>query len=169
MNYVVVIAALLMVLTTGQDLSLAQKRDSDARESLKGLPGVTVLIEGIKEDAQADGLSTEAVRTAVELTLRSSGIRILTASEGIATPPAPLLYVNIGTVKSPEGHYAYDVTVQLSQHVALLRRQTIIRGITWQSAGVVGMTPRSQIQKVITTVEREVKVFANDFLTVNPQ
>src|SRR5215831_8551620 len=82
MKYVVVIAALLMVLTTGQDLSLAQKRDSDARESLKGLPGVTVLIEGIKEDAQADGLSTEAVRTAVELALRSSGIRILTASEG---------------------------------------------------------------------------------------
>ena len=53
------------------DLSLAHPANPDQRESLRGLPGVQVLIEDIRPDAQADGLSQEAIRTAVELILRS--------------------------------------------------------------------------------------------------
>ena len=76
------------------DLSLAHAASPDQRESLRGLPGVQVLIEDIRPNAQADGLSQEAIRTAVELILRSSGIRVLTQSERSEMPSKPYLYVH---------------------------------------------------------------------------
>ena len=72
MRYVVM--AMLMTLIC-LDLSVAQTRDQQ-RDSLQGLRGVEVVIESLRPDAQADGLSQEAIRTAVELILRSKGIRV---------------------------------------------------------------------------------------------
>jgi len=77
MRYVV--TAMILVLTC-LGPSLVQATTSSERESLRRLPGVHVVIEDIQADAQADGLSEEAIRTAVELILRSSGIRLLTVS-----------------------------------------------------------------------------------------
>ena len=44
------------------DLSTAQAGAPGERESLAGLPGVMVVIERIRPDAQADGLSEEAIQ-----------------------------------------------------------------------------------------------------------
>ena len=43
--------------------------------SLKGLDGVETLIEQLEPNVIADGLNENSIRTAVELTLRSNGIR----------------------------------------------------------------------------------------------
>ena len=83
MRYVVM--AMLMTLIC-LDLSVAQTRDQQ-RDSLQGLRGVEVVIESLRPDAQADGLSQEAIRTAVELILRSKGIRSLLNQRVSARPP----------------------------------------------------------------------------------
>ncbi|MGH7183037.1 MAG: hypothetical protein ACREJN_13800, partial [Nitrospiraceae bacterium] len=88
MRYVVM--AVLMVLTC-LDLSLAQAEITDNHESLRGLPGVFVVTEKIAQDAQTDGLSQEAIDTAVELILRSNGIRILTKEQFFTMPSVPVL------------------------------------------------------------------------------
>ena len=65
MRYVVMAMMLAFVCL---DLSPAHAANPDQRESLRGLPGVQVLIEDMRPDAH------EAIRTVVELILRSSGI-----------------------------------------------------------------------------------------------
>jgi hypothetical protein len=152
MRYVLI--AILMALIC-LDVSMAQTRDQQ-RDSLQGLQGVEVVIESLRPDAETDGLSQEAIRTAVELILRSRGIRVLTRSESLRTPAAPYLY-------------AYAVTVEVMQKVSLAQRsQQTMSATTWEKGGV-GTTSHSNIRMVIDSVESKVKEFANDFLAANPR
>ena len=48
---------------------------------LKGLYGVSIIINDIEKDAEGDGLRKADIQTAVELKLRQSGIKILTSEE----------------------------------------------------------------------------------------
>ena len=63
MRYVVMA---MMVAFVCLDLSPTHAANPDQRESLRGLPGVQVLVEDIRPDAQADGLSQEAIRTGTD-------------------------------------------------------------------------------------------------------
>ena len=165
MRYVVM--AMLMTLIC-LDLSVAQTRDQQ-RDSLQGLRGVEVVIESLRPDAQADGLSQEAIRTAVELILRSKGIRVLTQSESLSTPAAPYLYVKVSTYNHSSDLYAYAVTVDVMQKVSLAQRpQHMMSATTWER-GAVGTTGHSNIRMVIDSVESKVKEFASDFLAANPR
>lgn len=158
----------LLIALSCPDTSTAQAPRSGERESLRGLPGVGVVIETIKPDAQKDGLSEDSIRTGVELILRSSGIRVLTQSEVLVTPPVPLLYVNVTTQKSELGLYAYSVQVRLTQKVSLVHRPMHeVWASTWQT-GEIGLVGTQRIGGIVTTIESDIKQFANDFLTANP-
>lgn len=163
-----ILMAIVMALTCF-NLSTAQATPLEQLESLRGLPGVALVVEDIGPDVQADGLSEEAVRTAVELILRSSGIRILTQSEMLKTPSTPYLYVQVGTARDGL-QYSVCVLVSLKQLVSLVQRpqHTMLTG-TWRfdSTGYVG---KNNIRQVISNIiEPKVTAFANDFLTVNPR
>ena len=167
MRYVVM--AILMTLTC-LDLSLAQAATPEERESLRGLPGVEVAIDTIKPDAHADGLSEEAIRTAVELILRSSGIRVLTHSEHMGTPSKPWLYVPVHMRKDSSGLYAFHVEVRLYQRMSLIQQpQHTMSAATWMSPYTVGTVGHNKIREIVGSVENLVKAFANDFLAVNPR
>jgi len=168
MRYVVM--AMLMTLIC-LDLSVAQTRDQQ-RDSLQGLRGVEVVIESLRPDAQADGLSQEAIRTAVELILRSKGIRVLTRSESLSTPATPYLYVKVSTYNYSSDLsdlYAYAVTVDVIQKVSLAQRPHYMMSATTWERGAVGTTGHSNIRMVIDSVESKVKEFASDFLAANPR
>ena len=167
MRYVVM--AILMTLT-GFDLSMAQTRDQQ-RESLRGLQGVEVVIEDIKSDAQVDGLSQEAIRAAVELILRSSGIRVLTQSERSETSSKPYLYVHVGTDKTSSGQYSFNSRVELHQAVSLVHRpQQIMLAPTWFPPGKFRTVGQQNMRLwIINSIEPLVREFANDFLAVNPR
>jgi hypothetical protein len=150
------------------NIEVVQALDTGSRESLRGLTGVGVVVEDVSPDAPADGLSQDAIRAAVEQTLRSKGIRILT--ERTRSGSAPYLYVNINTLKEELGLYAYAVNVDFKQVVGLLSTKgKQAWGATW-SASVVGMVRQENLSQVIADgVEPLVKDFANDFLSVNPR
>jgi hypothetical protein len=152
------------------DLSFAQTRDQQ-RESLRGLPGVEVVVDDIKTDAQVDGLSQESIRAAVELILRSKGIRVLAQSERSEMPFKPSLYVSIGTDKQTSGHYSFSVRVELYQSVALVHRsQHIMPAPTWFTPGKLRTVAQQNVRLwIINSIEPLVKEFANDFLAVNPR
>jgi hypothetical protein len=163
MRYGVMITVMILAYV---DLGMAQVSSPIQRESLRYLPGVTLAIEEIEADAKANGLTEEAVYKAVERTLQSSGIPILTQVEGSETPSKPFLYVRVATYKSESGFYAYAVTVALKQLVALAHRpQRKMSASTWEQ-GLIGTGSRNMGQ-VTKTVEDLAKRFANDFLAVN--
>jgi len=168
MRYVVM--AILMALI-GLDLSLADAATPEQRESLRGLQGVEVVIEDIKSDAQADGLSQEALRAAVELILRSRGIRVLTPSERSAMPSKPYLYVHIGTDKNSLGQYAFNARVELHQAVSLVHRpQHIVLAPTWSTPDKFRTVGQQTMRMwIINSIEPLVREFVDDFRAVNPR
>ena len=166
MRYIVMVV--LMALTC-LDRGVAQAVTENDRGSLRGLPGVQVVIENIAKDAEEDGLSGDTIRTAVELILRSSGIQVLTKEERIATLTAAGLYVKAYTTKNNAGLYGYHIGVSLRQRVSLLPSpKNTMYAPTWerQIGGTVGAR---YIKTIVEDIEEIVKAFANDFLAVNPR
>jgi hypothetical protein len=159
---------LIVVALVWENMEAVHALDTGSRESLRGLIGLGVVVEDISPDASADGLSQDAIRTAVEQTLRSKGIRVLT--ERTHSGLTPYLYVNINTLKEELGLYAYAVNVDLKQVVGLLSTKgKQAWGATW-SASVVGMVRQENLGQVIADgVEPLVKDFVGDFLSVNPR
>ncbi len=167
MRYIVI----AMLFLTTLDLGLARAASVRERESLRELPGIYVLIEAMKPDAQADGLSAEAIQTATDHILRASGIRVLTQKEMRDSPEGAVLYVKVSTVKTPVGTYAYSATVELFQETQLVRQPLLgVSGITWRALGIVGSASQDHLRDAIdSAVQPQVKEFANDFQAVNPR
>jgi hypothetical protein len=92
-------------------ISLRRASEYD-RASLRGLSGAALVIEELHPAAIADGLSEDSIRTAVELILRSSGIRILGGN--------PSLCVRVTTSKSRAGYHFYAIQVRFKQKVSLV-------------------------------------------------
>jgi hypothetical protein len=161
----------ILMALTGFDLGLADAATLDQRESLRGLQGVEVVIEDIKSDAQADGLSQEALRAAVELILRSRGIRVLTPSERSEMASKPYLYVHIGTDKNPSGQYAFNARVELHQAVSLVHRsQHILLAPTWSTPDKFRTVGQQTMRMwIVNSIEPLVREFVDDFRAVNPR
>ncbi|HEY6261241.1 MAG TPA: hypothetical protein VIW47_06595 [Nitrospiraceae bacterium] len=168
MRYVVM--AMLMTLT-GFELSLAGAATPEQRESLRGLQGVEVVIEDIKPDAQADGLSQESLRAAVELILRSRGIRVLTQSERSDMPAQPSLSVHLVTDKHSSGQYSFNARVELRQAVSLVSRpQHIVLAPTWSTPDMFRTVGQQNLRLwIINSIEPLVREFVDDFRAVHPR
>ena len=165
------ISLVILALSWVVDNPVHALRDKDARESLKGLPGVAVVIETMTPEEEAAGLSTTQIQTVVELVLRSSGIKVLTKDEQIATPSWPYLYINVHPRKIGNMElYAFSIRVELLQNVSLahLKKKEPISAVTW-SISSVGSVGAAILSTTPSSVEELVKFFANDFLAMNPR
>jgi hypothetical protein len=60
-----------------------------SRQTLRGISGISVVVENLKEQARQGGLHEEDIRTDVELKLRLAGVKVLTAPESTALPGSP--------------------------------------------------------------------------------
>lgn len=143
---------------------------SDSADVLKGAPGVFVLVEPLEKDTEQDGLTTDAVKTDVELKLRQSGITVLTK----AIQPhsfTPTLYININAMKSRSlPLYAYGVNIAYQEDVILRRniKKTVVGTPVWQ-IGMVGMVPQNNLKEVRESTKDLVDRFCNAYLTANPK
>ena len=163
--------------------------DEAERATLKGLPGVEVIVESPHEDQRRAGFDERAFQTDVELKLRRDGIKVLSREQRLATPGKPYLYVNINSLhKKPGSMAAYKIDLRLYQLVRLDRKvdveaicdgNAIIRGYrcidaravgthiaaTW-SKGVVGYGDLSYTRDHVKDLVDE---FINAWLSVNPK
>jgi len=160
---------IMVMALTCLDLRTTQAASPEELDSLRGLPGVRVVIEDIDLDAQEDGLSKEMIRSAVERILGASDIRVLTRTESFKTPPEPHLYVRVTIMANNNSGYALSGVVELHQRVTLFHRpQRKMSTETW-SVRSIGTVGRTQIRSVLSKmIEPQVKEFANDFLAANP-
>ena len=179
-RHVVVLAVLAVLIPAlWAVVRAAEKTDGTApqpklaieqRDTLRGLQGVAVAVEGLEPEVEQLGLTSEALQTDTELQLRQYGIRVLSHQEQLATPGMPYLYVNVN-VKSIETVpiVAVNIQVKLQQHVSLERDPTILcSGTTWETGGVM-MPLRSDLGQVRGGIKDIVAGFINDYLAVNPK
>jgi hypothetical protein len=140
-----------------------------AKETLRGLPGVTVVIEPLQTAAEQDGLTQRELQAEVERQLQAAGIRVLTQDEWRATPGSPYLYVNVSALKKNYGLYAYSIEVCLNQLVSLLRNRDIQEfAETWETREV-GTVGQERLTTVRDSVAAHVNIFIRDYFSVNPR
>lgn len=147
------------------------------RRSLKGLKGVYVLpvtLGGEVEELKKVGLSTETIRTDVELKLRMAGINVISKKEDLyKTSGMPQLSVSIVDAVTvsipPKTGIAFHIDVTLSQSAFLTDGQLTL-ATTW-SQGLIGLG--STDENIVTQIRNFVKDisdrFINAYLSVNPK
>jgi len=140
-----------------------------AKETLRGLQGVTVVIEPLLATTEHDGLSQQQLQSEVERQLQAAGIRVLNKEEWRQTPGAPYLYVNVAALKKSYGLYAYSIEVCLNQLVTLTRAHDIQEfAETWETREV-GTVGKDRLPTVRQSVAAHVNVFIHDYFAVNPR
>jgi hypothetical protein len=133
--------------------------------SLKGLPGVAVLIEDLGEGVEEAGLRRDHLSVTVELRLRAAGIRILNEKEKPLPPGAPTLYLNVNAL--PRGRLmTYAVRVNLLQNVYL---EGSGRHESWAATWDVGYVGVDDAEGIRSQVRDLIDRFCNDFLKANPK
>lgn len=140
------------------------------RNTLTGLPGVRLVVEDIPLDAERDGMTTNGIRTQVELLLGRAGITILDLETWNKTPGKPLLRVAFVAVKNQLGTYGYNLDVQLFQTVQLSRQPSFsVDSATWQVPTMVHLVNVEGLRDNLRQdVEDKVGAFVSSFLAANP-
>ena len=163
------LCGVIILVLSSNGVTVFAEMPERAKETLRGLPGVTVVIEPLHAAAEQDGLTQQALQTEVERQLQTAGVRVLTQDEWRSTPGSPYLYVNVSALKKTYGLYAYSIEVCLNQLVTLLRNQAIQEfAETWETREV-GTVGKEQIATVRESVAAHVNIFIRDYFSVNPR
>ena len=90
-------------------------------QTLRGLPGLHVVVAELREGARELGLDRTLIRTAIETKLTKGGIRILAEDEWVEHPAAPYLWVHVHHLSAVglADLIAFDVTIELRQTVGV--------------------------------------------------
>jgi hypothetical protein len=139
------------------------------RETLKGLPGVVVIVETIRSDAEADGLNIESLQTEVETRLAEGGVKVLPHNEWKSAAGKPWLYISVSTMKYLMSYF-FSIDVQLKQDVGLTRHPAIVTSSSTWETGSVGFVSVGEFSaKIHDSVINYVEQFIQDFKAVNEE
>jgi hypothetical protein len=141
-------------------------RGADDPYGLRGISSVWVLIESLGPEEVNIGLAREAVRTDVELRLRSAGLRVISPQDAkkIAVKDNTFLYVNV-TVTSCG--LAATLLAQFGQAAYLLTNCVPIgTAFTWTD---VSTLVRPSLDSVRSEIKDMVDKFLYEWLKQNPR
>ena len=138
---------------------------------LRALKTVSVLVEHLAPETEADGLSTHQIQTDVELRLREAGINVIDIKEANKLKPnPPYLYINVNCLKLlDESRYVVAIQVEMAENATLERHATrLVIGVTTWSRGFVGIFGQNVFsQSVRQEIRDKVDAFLNDYLKAN--
>src|SRR5258708_19984091 len=86
--------------------SAVKAQTNPDRANLKGAGPTRVLVEALRPEAEATGLTREQIQSEVELRLRKAGIQVLDDNDDNSL--SPYLYINFSTIKSSVGGFFAD-------------------------------------------------------------
>ncbi len=142
----------------------------DQKEALRGLSGLTVVVENLHPEMVRLGLTKEMVQEHVEKKLRKVGIKVFKNPK----PPAmSTLYLNIISLfNRPKTFLVYNINLMLFEY-AYLKRDVgsvgdlkEVRAVNWYKA-TIGYAGPPSIQGISKKVDELVGQFIADYLSVN--
>ena len=139
------------------------------RQSLRGLPGVMVIIAGRIPEMEQTGLTQQQLQTDVELRLRLAGIRVLTEQERLEVLGQPWLLITINVILNHRPSLTpYSISVELIQSVTLATGEMAPGAATWElgTLGTFGFNNHFRIREQVRDLVDE---FINAYLSVNPR
>ena len=137
-----------------------------ARTTLRGLQGVSVLIEDLTPENERAGLTTQQLQIDVEGQLQHAGIPVLTKDQAFHVQGAPFLYVYVHLLPHPIGLTAYSSLLEVNQRASLDLNGSSASVSTWsvQRLGTVGSR---HLAAVRNDVRGQVDHFINVYRSVN--
>ena len=150
---------LFMVLLVSVPFSFGQSSDV---LTLRGLQAIGVVVEGLTSEGRRTGLTSQQIKTEVELQLRKVGIRV---DESVRE----FVYVNVNIVEAGDiDHFVYSLELSVEQPVTFERDSSSLVAITW-TQGYVGIISQERARNTIReSIHYLVDIFINDYLAVNP-
>ena len=142
----------------------AQQFMPTGRDTLRGLPGVEVVVEPLTADLARDGLSAAALKTSVEGVLRSNGVPMYATQAANPSPAKPYVYVQVTGLALPREGHVLSLQVQLRQTLrSLVTGSAIVNAMTWDQQTVVFLPAGGGMQAVHGEVQSLIDEFVQDW------
>ena len=160
-------AAFLLLVFAVTD-ARAQQFIQTGRDTLRGLPGVEVLVEPVAPELEREGLMASAIHANVERYLRARSIVVYTNQVENPSPAKPYLYVQVSGLSLPRQGYALAVQVHVRQTLrSLVTGSAIVNAMTWDQQMVMVVLSGDSMQGVHAEVQRLVDRFVQDWQAVH--
>jgi hypothetical protein len=138
----------------------------DRLDPFRDIKAVSVLVEEIP--AVLKGIvSEDALKAAVELKLRHSGLTVEAGSWG-----TPHVYVNLNAMRAAEDVVVHSLELQFNRQAAIrvvsAKEDRIVQG-TWWSRSLIGIARNADAAAGIrSALEQLTELFLNDWRAANP-
>lgn len=133
------VVSLLMPLLFAAGAS-AQLFVATGRDTLRGLPGVEVVVEDVPAELPAE-LTTTALHAAVEQRLRAGGITVYATQAANPSDAKAYVYVHLNALSLPGQLNAVAIQVHLRQTVrSAVTKSNIVNAMTWDEHTVAAAT-----------------------------
>lgn len=108
------------------------------RDTLRGLPGVEVIVEPLQPELEQGGFTTALVAASVTQQLKAAGITIYASQRENPSKSQPYLYVHVnGVADEPGRGYAVAIQVHLRQTMASLTTESrVVNAMSWDAHSV---------------------------------
>lgn len=171
--FILIISLFIHPLISYSQEGMTEEHIKIRREALKGIKGVSVLIEDLSPVAKELGITKESLNTEVELKLRLAGIKVYSSEEWLNSHGAiSTLYVNLHTVGfgGVRGAYAYNIEFLLQDVAYITRSSRTDLVITWRDSRLgVYNTKKDGLEAINKSFKVVTDIFLNDYLAVNPK
>jgi len=140
--------------------AVAQTQNDDLK-SLRGLPGVGVVVAGLPDRSTDSTVATTGeIQSDVEAQLRQAGIRVLSRAELATIPSRPCIEINLSFVRKPADIDFYVVLITLRQSAVLKSGQELsVR--TFEDGTSEWTLAADRLSRIRAAVKEEVSRFIN--------
>jgi hypothetical protein len=133
--------SLLLVLFCAGSAS-AQLFVPTGRDTLRGLPGVEVMVEDVPPELRQAELATAALRGMVEQRLRAGGIEVYATQAANPSTAKAYVYVQLTALALPGSLRAASIQVHLRQTVrSTVTESNIVDAMTWDTHTIAAVMP----------------------------
>ena len=163
-----VVGATVVLLAGAARDAGSQQFVTTGRDTLRGLPGVEVLVEPLQPELERAGLTGGSLQAEIESLLRAKGVLVFASQAANTSPAKPYLYLHLNTLTLPLGQ-GQVVNVQLHLRQTLRSAVTgsnVVNAMTWDRENVI-VVPAARIQDVRSEVRSYVDGFIEDWLAVH--
>jgi hypothetical protein len=116
----------------------AQMFVATGRDTLRGLPGVEVVVEALPPELQRIGLTTAGINGDIARRLRAAGVVIYGSQKENPSSAKAYVYVHLNPVVLPEKVLAVAIQVHVRQTVqSPVTRSNIVDAMTWDAHDVL--------------------------------
>ena len=136
--------------------------DKHELESLRGIESFDVVVECLDTESQEHGITVEKIKTAVELRIKRTGIRVGDKEESY-------LYVQVTTLWDEAGFFCAAVYVGFNQKVVLKKNKISNFVTTWKTAYLLKGPTKTASSQIFESINDRIDEFLNDYLAANPK